>query len=477
ERSDRVIAERWDVTCALCDGELDDGAIARLRDQVPRQEVGRFDPRVLVLSRANRSVRCFRAVIEALAAGRQPERDLLLQAGYLLRTTAVYGNGKFGIADYARLRTLPGLERPFSAQMLVVYLVREFGLDQVEHIARRRDPNHAVPLDRRRRRFIGVGNATGLGMAPFLITHPQLIDRWVHCREQARAAALAAPVTAAGRDALAGRLRRMSTALATVHIDDPCQAGKNQVASAALRELADWLVQQPPRDGLWQALAALAEQTDFETAECVTSLLLDLAPDTIEQLADQMAVEEDPALEPGMTLSALKTLIEDRYDWALAVDFENPAQSHLFWYRSEEKEEPRLGVRAEEPGADREMAIDIARQVQRCHRAVCAALDHDGDQAVATFLLRRPQWRGIVRRVQTLGRCPYGEIRANILHRDTLPIHLLRCKLSFLGAFRFDPRSDRWVRITLFQGAPLRDELDDARLAEDWYPPAFPESA
>lgn len=75
-----------------------------------------------------------------------------------------------------------------------------------------------------------------------------------------------------------------------------------------------------------------------------------------------------------------------------------------------------LGRRAEEPGADREMAIDIARQVQRCHRAVCDALECDGDQPVASFLLRRPGWRGIVRRVQTMGGCSYGDIRANILH-------------------------------------------------------------
>jgi hypothetical protein len=40
-----------------------------------------------------------------------------------------------------------------------------------------------------------------------------------------------------------------------------------------------------------------------------------------------------------------------------------------------------------------------------------------------------------------------------------LPIDLLRCKLAFFGATRFDPRSDRWVRISLFQGAPYPDDL------------------
>ena len=32
-------------------------------------------------------------------------------------------------------------------------------------------------------------------------------------------------------------------------------------------------------------------------------------------------------------------------------------------------------------------------------------------------------------------------------------------KLSFFGALKFDPRSDKWLRICMFQGAPLPDEL------------------
>ena len=49
-------------------------------------------------------------------------------------------------------------------------------------------------------------------------------------------------------------------------------------------------------------------------------------------------------------------------------------------------------------------------------------------------------------------------------------MHLLRCKLSQFGAIRFDPRSDRWVRVTLFQGAPLADEVHDG----EWLFPVMP---
>ena len=38
-------------------------------------------------------------------------------------------------------------------------------------------------------------------------------------------------------------------------------------------------------------------------------------------------------------------------------------------------------------------------------------------------------------------------------------MHLLRAKLSFLGANRFDPKGDLWVRVTFFQGSPLIEDL------------------
>ena len=53
---------------------------------------------------------------------------------------------------------------------------------------------------------------------------------------------------------------------------------------------------------------------------------------------------------------------------------------------------------------------------------------------------------------------PYGEIRSNIIAKDFYPIDILRLKLAFFGAVKFDPKSERWLRITLFQGAPLLDK-------------------
>ena len=79
---------------------------------------------------------------------------------------------------------------------------------------------------------------------------------------------------------------------------------------------------------------------------------------------------------------------------------------------------------------------------------------------------------GVCSRAQTIHKNPYGEIRDNLTGAGCLPIDLLRCKLSFFGAAKFDPKSDRWTRITLFQGAPFPDELGHPG-ADDWAFPAL----
>ena len=71
----------------------------------------------------------------------------------------------------------------------------------------------------------------------------------------------------------------------------------------------------------------------------------------------------------------------------------------------------------------------------------------------------QPQHRHALRRVQLAEDHPFAEVRDNLIGATMLPIDLMRCKLAFFGASRFDPRSDKWVRISLFQDLPYPDEL------------------
>ena len=62
ERIDRVIAEKWDVTFSLIQGEVDDELLKQMRINVPLQEEGRNNSKTMILSRANKSVRVFDSV-------------------------------------------------------------------------------------------------------------------------------------------------------------------------------------------------------------------------------------------------------------------------------------------------------------------------------------------------------------------------------------------------------------------------------
>ncbi|ANY87771.1 MULTISPECIES: hypothetical protein [Pseudomonas] len=468
KRSDRVIADQWDVTFVLVAGDVDAAQLADLACNVPLQEAGRFDARVLVLSRANRSLRNFDRFLAALAEGQQPDPHQLAEVGYLYRTTAVYGNGKFGIADFGCLQGNPDFNQPFSAQMFTVYLLRHFSIEQIEHMARALNPQRAVPLAPALQRYLGVGNATGLGMAPFLINHPQLVERWISTRETALAQVLAQPAEPTHLARLQGLLTRAHLHLSQTQTEDVRQHEQNLRTLAELSALGDWLGGQPAGDDLWPRLQAWSEaHTGLGCQELLVSLLLELYPDQVTPLAEQMGVVEGLRLDAQMPLAQLRELIERQFAWALTYDFGHVEAEHFFWYRSAEKEEPRLGMRAEEPGAEKEMQLGIARNIQRCHAALLQHLREQPQALTAHFLIAQPAFKGTVRRLQGMAQSAYGEIRANLLAQDMLPIHLLRCKLAFFGAGKFDPKSSRWVRITLFQGAPLVSDIGQP-FEDDW---------
>ena len=185
DRSDRVIADKWDTAYTLHIGKISTKNLRRLRQNIPLQEAGRNSANELVLSRANKSLRLFDKVVTCLSIGEQPSIKDINDVGYLLRTTAVYGNGKFGMSDFFRTKTKTDFKQPFRAEMLAVYIIREFSVDLVEHIAHKKNPFKAVKLNDNIKQHLGIGNSTGLGMAPFIIKHPTLIHQWMMQYEQA----------------------------------------------------------------------------------------------------------------------------------------------------------------------------------------------------------------------------------------------------------------------------------------------------
>ncbi len=467
ERNDRVIAQKWDVTFGLVYGEIGQELLDKLKANVPLQEAGRNSNMVMVLARANKSVRVFEHIVSSLAEGQQPDLDVLAQVGYILRTTAVYGNGKFGIYDFEPLSHSEDFNQSFRAQMCAVYLLREFSLDWVDYLAHKRGGDKAVSLHPEIKRYLGIGNATGLGMAPYLINHPCIVDQWLTTREQALQATLVNEINSKKAAYFSSLLSRAIQHFFEIVTINEQQVVLNEVVVKELTLLQNNLLTIIKNHQTWADFLQAHNGLSYESQEVIISCLMELYPEQVDAFQEDINADETLSLPKGKTVQDLLELLDRRYQWAIDIDFSEPDNSYWFWYRSIDKEEPRMGVRGEEAGDDRELSLDIARQVNRLYLALKQAAP---EQPLSEFVLKQPKYRSIARRVWTMGNKVMGDIQINVLQKDTLPIHLLRCKLSMFGATKFDPRSDRWVRVTLFQGAPLFSEVH----SEEWLFPLLP---
>lgn len=464
-RTDRVIATVWDTTFVLFDGIPTDQDLARLSINVPLQEGGRLSEKELCLSRANRSNRMWQTTLDALSSGNQPDPEALAEVGYLMRTTAVYGSGKFGLADRDMIADRVELNAPFQAEMLCVYLIRTFVRDLIDHIATSRG---GVPLDKNSARSLGIGNSTGLGMAPFVINHPVLFNNWIMAREEAiarvRSIEEASPQERKVFKELLARFKRLSDQWSSEH---PVQ---KQKLKGLMTDVALLLQYKLPDVSPWESLMQWAVNSlSEEGQELVASLILEPYPNIVDGLVSMMpdSFEAKFSVDGKMPVQQVKQLIEMSYGWAREVNWDAPENQSRAWYVSEEKLEPRLGERWQEPIADYEQPLQPARDAA----TALEVLDQfPPSQPIAEVLIRHPDCRSAVRRAQLSAFAPYSEIQDNTISADLMPIDILRAKLSFFGATHFDPRSDRWVRINMFAGAPYPEELTPER-AEFWVYP------
>ncbi|MQY42546.1 hypothetical protein GG681_07815 [Epibacterium sp. SM1969] len=481
KRSDRVIAEAWDATFTLFDGIPQTEDIDRLRQNVPVQEAGRVTGTELSVSRANRSVRLWEHVVSALAAGNQPDVEQIEAVGYLMRTTAVYGSGKLGAADREMIATRAEFSVPFQVEMLSVYLTRWFVLDLVQYMADCRAQEQgaeAAALSPDIARSIGIGNSTGLGMAPFLLNHPVLFNNWVSARETAISRVRNVEHAEAADIALFEQLlQRSKISIANWSSQHPIQIEKLKELRQDVQHIEQYLAQETPleRTRPWDELCRWGEtHLSLEGQEWLASLMLEPYGALVDDLALEMAADNTATfrIAGAMTIAEMRKLLEEIYAWALETDWDAPENRARAWYVSEEKLEPRLGERFEEPIEAYEQPLAPGRDAAQLYRAIA----HWPDEArVAEFLLRHPEHRHVLRRVQIVGRAPYAEIRDNTISDRVLPIDMLRCKLAFFGATQFDPRSDRWVRICMYGNAPLPHELNP-ETAEFWVYPALEEN-
>jgi hypothetical protein len=211
----------------------------------------------------------------------------------------------------------------------------------------------------------------------------------------------------------------------------------------------------------WDALIRWSEEAlSLEGQEICAALILEPHGDLVDDLAETMGADELSGfrIDGRMPLSEVTHLLEEGFGWALGADFKDSgAGAVLVRLRGQAGTAPRRAA-----GGTGRTSGTTARYRAGGRGAAGGAGRQDPGTSVADFLLTRPEHRRIVRRVQGLENAPYREIRDNLLSAEMRPVDMLRCKLAFFGATNFDPRSDRWLRITMYRGAPYPDELHDA---------------
>ena len=462
ERSDRVIATKWDAAFTLHDGVPTKKDLDRLMENVPKQEVGRLSYKELTLSRANKSLRLFNHVVESLSLGKQPELKKILETGYLYRTTAVYGSGKFGLADRFRIKNRNEICGPFRLEMMLVYLVRQFTFDQVNHIAKQRNPRKAVELDKKICRNLGIGNSTGLGMAPFIINHPTLLNNWILTREMSlKKIREIKVVTDNEAEIFKNYLKKSFKNIFFWNTNSEFQKMKISSLKEDLKKLIfyldksfDFKKKYPFNDlYIW-----CEKNLKDECIEYAVSMFMEPYDNIINPLINQMSSDEDKyfTIPTQKNIENLRNIMEKNYSDIIKIDFSQKENNKNFWFISKNKEEPRLADRYLEKGSQLEQPLAIARDIKKLYERISILKN---SLTIGKFLINNNDLRHVVRRAFISENFPYSEIQDNTIGSKLVPIDMLRLKLSFFGAVKFDPRSDKWLRICMFQGAPLPNEL------------------
>ena len=478
-RTGRIIGQAWDMMGTLIEGPATEAEVETARREIPKLYTGRASAKTLIWCRSNRSMRVFDQTMAALAEGRQPAVEDIARVCYLMRNTGLDGNGTFGTRSFPSLGASHALGGVLQAQLLTAYLMREFSCDLVEHLAATASEN-AVKLDPQLRRYIGVGNGSALGLIFFVHKHPRLINALVSARETAIASARELKLEPADHRVIhlldllrqAIVFRRQDRMVYETFASSAEVANDLEQIAAALGEFqASGLVMGRRADYPLDILASeFAGDLVPEAYETFLSLLIELVPEEADRLLAAAHGPDEFSVSPAETVESLKALVRDEYQWALDTDMNGPDAYKYVWYKSETAEEPRRGAREEVPEA-LDLGLDVCGSIQ----ALSTDLDREeGVLSFARFVMKHPEHRYMVARIQSLRGERYHTPRANINAEAFVPIDLVR--LMNVGIHGIDKTRDflsRNLRGVLYHGAPTPDDLR-AGYTGTWYYPAEP---
>ena len=320
----------------------------------------------------------------------------------------------------------------------------------------------AVKLDQKICKNLGIGNSTGLGMAPFIVNHPTLLNNWILSREIAlkeirEIKKVSKEEIKIFRESLKNSIKNITS----WNTDSEYQQKKINSLLKNFQKFLEFIknefnfeIDHPFNEiYLW-----LEKNVCDECIEYVASMMLEPFDYIVKPLIAKMSSDEDQyfTIPTNRTVENLRNIIEERYPDILKINFEKKENYKNFWFISKNKEEPRYADRFKENGSELEQPLAIARDIKKLHEVLLVSKN---SLTIDKFLIENSNLRHVIRRAFIIEKFPYSEIQDNTIGEKVVPIDMLRLKLSFFGALKFDPRSDKWLRICMFQGAPLPHDL------------------
>jgi hypothetical protein len=309
---------------------------------------------------------------------------------------------------------------------------------------------------------LGIGNSTGLGMAPFIVNHPTLLNNWIFSRETAlKKIREIRNIKPEEFNLFKDCVRNSIKNLTTWNTESKYQLKKINSLLKNTKKFLRFIESEFKFEIDYpfnQIYLWLEQETCEETIEYIVSIMMEPFDKIVKPLIKHMSSEEDKYfnIPTHRTVEELREIVEKRYPDILKIDFNNKKNKKNFWFISKNKEEPRYADRYEESGSDLEQPLAIARDIKKLHEKLT---NSKNSITIDKFLINNSDLRHVVRRAFIIEKFPYAEIQDNTIGENVVPIDMLRLKLSFFGALKFDPRSDKWLRICMFQGAPLPHEL------------------
>ena len=478
-RTGRIISQVWDMRCALEEGRATEESIETARSELPKLYRGRASKNTLIWGRANRSFRVFDSVLESLIKGQQPKISDLNSVCYLMRNTGLDGNGTFGTKSFFSLGSEHPLGNVLEADFLTAYMMREFSFDLIERLAKMKSTKSTI-LSPEVRRYIGVGNGSGLGLIFFVQRHPMLINSWITAREMAITKAFQLSLTKGNKKIL--RLLDLTKRVMLFRDEDVMNYESFTSSKVIAKQIQSTipLIEELFHSGtlnghrykwpLEYIAKILLNHSAPETYETFISLIIELVKDRIVGLKQNMVKTNEIWLDSTATLMDIAKQLETEYQWALGVNIEDEKENTYIWYKSESAEEPRRGPRGEIPSAY-DLGLNFPTDLQLLLRDI---QKQNMNMRVSRFLLIHPEHRFLIARVQTYRSTHFHTPHVNCNSTTFAPTDLLRMvNVGFHGLDKTRDFFQRNLRGVLYHGAPTRQDVIKG-LGFDWFYPKEP---